>query len=420
MVALWPDPPYAIAMNETRPETRADAEALDRDDPLADRRALFALPEGVIYLVGHSLGAPAKAALQRVSTAAGEDWARGLVGSWNAAGWIDWPKTVGGRIAPLIGAREDDVVVCDSVSVNLFKLAGAALPRAMARSIAVEEDEFPTDQYIAEGLARTVGTLVRKLPAGAGRAGLSEGGVLIKSAVNYRTAAVADIKAYEDAAYAHGGVIVWDLSHAAGVLPLALRDAGACFAAGCTYKYLGGGPGAPAFVYVRDDVAREATNPIPGWLGHRSPFAFSPDYQPAAGVERFVSGTPPILSLAALDGAIDAFAGIDLTVAAHKARALGELALARGASMGLVPASPPPGDRGGHVSLRHEDGYAIVQALAAEGVLADFRAPDTIRFGFAPLTLRFVDVWDAMDRLEAVLRERRWDRPEFRVRSKVT
>lgn len=402
------------------PQTSAEAARFDDDDPLASRRAHFDLPEGVTYLVGHSLGPASHSALSRVEACAREEWAEGLVRSWNSAGWIDLGKTVGRRLAPLIGAEAESVIVCDSVSVNLFKLAIAALPLVRTRSISIEDETFPTDQYIAESAAATAGALLRKMPQGTASAALREGGVLIKSAVNYRTGRVANIEELEAEARGAGAMIIWDLSHAVGVVPLALRKSGAKIAAGCTYKYLNGGPGAPSFLYAHEDVAERLETPIRGWLGHQSPFAFSSDYQPADGVGRFVAGTPPILSLSALDGALDAFENVDLADALQKSRALGELCLMRGEACGLQPASPPAAERGGHVSLRHTEGYAIVQALAAEGVLADFRTPDTIRFGLSPLFLSYTEVWRAMDVLAAVMAEGRWDQPAFKTRAKVT
>ncbi|MEM1379988.1 MAG: hypothetical protein AAGH41_05100 [Pseudomonadota bacterium] len=407
-------------MSKTPPITRDEAQVLDAADPLGRCRALFTLPEGVIYLVGHSLGPATFSSLKRVGEAAGTEWSKGLVGSWNSAGWIDMAARVGDKIAPLIGAEPGDVAVCDSVSVNLFKLAAAALPLARSRSICVEDDEFPTDQYVAEGLAQLSSTLFRRLPAGSAMAALSEGCVLIKSAVNYRSGEIANMRSFERQAQASGGVVIWDLSHATGVVPVHLGEVQARFAAGCTYKYMNGGPGAPSFIFVRRDAASAVRNPIPGWLGHAAPFAFSKDYQPADGVLRFIAGTPGILSLAALDGALDAFEDVTLTDALEKARVLGDLCLLCGAEAGLLPASPDRSVRGGHVSLRHENGYAIVRALAAEGVMADFRTPDTIRFGLSPLFLSYTEVWEAMDRLATIMEERRWDQDHFKVQAKVT
>ncbi|GGY40139.1 kynureninase [Parvularcula lutaonensis] len=403
------------------PTSRAEAEALDAADPLAPARARFRLPEGVTYLVGHSLGPATEMAIARAEKTATEEWANGIVRSWNTAGWIDLGQSVGARIARLIGAKPEEVVVCDSVSVNLFKLAVAALPLAKERRVMVEDDEFPTDQYMTGGIARTTGAAFDHLPAGEGIEALAKGGVLIKSAVNYRTAEIIDMAAFEQEARRTGAVIVWDLSHAGGIVPVKLNDSGALFATGCTYKYMNGGPGAPSYLYVAAGIVGEVHTPLPGWLGHAQPFAFSKEYQPAEGVSRFVAGTPTILSLSALDGALDAFDGIEIGAVHGKAQALGDLCSMQAATFGLTLGSPAAGERrGGHVSLRHQEGYAVTQALAARGILSDFRTPDTIRFGLSPLFLRYTDVWDTVAALGDILEHRLWDRPEFKVRAKVT
>lgn len=404
------------------PTTREQCEARDRTDPLAAARAAFALPEGVIYLDGHSLGPATHAALKRVQTAAQEEWARGLIRSWNDAGWFDLPRTVGAKLARLIGARPDEVIVTDSVSVNLFKLATAALPLARGLVVIVEDSEFPTDQYVAEGIAGLTGAELKRVGVGEGADVLAHtGGVLIKSVVNYRTSLVEDIAAAELIAAKAGGVIVWDLSHATGVLDLELNAHGAKLATGCTYKFVNGGPGAPGFVYARGDVAARMQSPVSGWFGHAAPFAFDAGYRPLEGVGRFAAGTPGVLSLSALDAALSAFDGVIMSDIAAKARALGDLVAARTAALGLESISPADSlQRGGHVSVRHAEGYAVTQTLIARDIIPDFRAPDAIRFGVAPLYVRFVDVWDAMDQLANILATRAWDRPEFMRRAAVT
>ena len=412
-------------MTQTAPplaRSRTDCEALDRADTLAAARGRFALPEGVIYLDGHSLGPATHGALARVDQAARTEWADGLIRSWNTAGWIDLPRSVGAKLARLIGVAAEDVIVADSVSVNLFKLAAAALPLAKSRTVIVEASEFPTDQYVAEGLSRIAGAQMMRVEADQGIAALERtGGVLIRSVVNYRTSEVLDVSASERIASVSGGLIVWDLSHATGVLDLQLAKDGARLATGCTYKFLNGGPGAPAFVYVKSDLAERMQSPISGWFGHADPFAFDAGYVPRAGVSRFAAGTPGVLSLSALDTALDAFAGITLGDVAAKACALGNLVIARTEAMGLEAISPKDaGRRGGHVSVRHADGYAVVQALIARGIIPDFRAPDAMRFGLAPLYVRYVDVWDAMDQLADILETRAWDTPAFHARAAVT
>ena len=403
------------------PDSLEAARERDAADPLAAARERFDLPDGEVYLVGHSLGPQSDAARARLAHAQAH-WAEDIVGAWNTASWIEMPMRVGARLARLIGVEPGTVTVCDSVSVNLFKLVGALVSRGDGRStIVVESGEFPTDQYILERLAGLVGCGFVRAEPGEGARHLGPGTVLVRSLVDYRTAELADIVGLEAKARAAGAEIVWDLSHATGVLDLRLQDDGARYAVGCTYKYLCGGPGAPAFIYVAPSVADTLRSPLEGWLGHVRPFAFEPTYTPAPGVERFVAGTPPILSMAALDGALDMLIGVDLAEVEAKARALGDMCLAAFARLGLPSASPPIGiRRGGHVAFTHPEGYAVSRALAARGVRCDFRTPDTIRFGLSPLTLGYADVWRALAALDAVLAGEEFTRPEFQTRAKVT
>ncbi len=400
--------------------SRQEALALDRQDPLAALRAQFDLPDGVIYLDGNSLGPPPRAALSRLAETAAAHWGRDLIKSWNSAGWIDLPKRCGAKIAALIGAAAGDVIVCDSVSVNIFKLA-SALMKQHPGALAYEHDEFPTDGYILQGLASLTGApLIKREPGEPANAFKDNVSVLIKSAVHYKTAAVVDIAAWEAEAAKSGAVIIWDLSHAAGVIDINLEGAGARYAVGCGYKYLNGGPGAPAFVFVARAAAQSLDQPLSGWMGHARPFDFGGDYAPAAGVGRFACGTPPILSLASLDAALDVFDGVEMAAIEHKAKALGDIFLARAEALGLESVSPGADERrGGHVSLKFADGYAVVQALIARGVIGDFRTPDLMRFGFAPLYLRYADIWDAADALEEVLRSESWRDPTFAARKAV-
>jgi kynureninase len=408
--------------NPETPKTRAECEALDRADPLAPLRERFTLPAGVVYLDGHSLGPATYAALARVAETASKAWAEGLIRSWNDAGWFDLPRTVGAKLSRLIGVAADEVIVTDSVSVNLFKLATAALAAARHPTIIVEESEFPTDQYIAEGVAGAARASLMRVGADQGAEALSRtGGVLIKSIVNYRTSLVSDVVEHERASSRSGGLIVWDLSHATGVIDLSLGAQGARLATGCTYKFLNGGPGAPAFVYARRDLASKLRSPISGWFGHVQPFAFVSGYAPTDGAARFAAGTPGVFSLAALDAALATFDGVDMRAIAAKARRLGDLVIAKAEALGLEAISPRENSlRGGHVSIRHEEGYAIVQALIARGIIPDFRAPDAMRFGVSPLFLRHIDVWDGMEQLSDVLATRAWDLPEFKRRAAVT
>ncbi|MEM8771547.1 MAG: aminotransferase class V-fold PLP-dependent enzyme [Pseudomonadota bacterium] len=399
---------------------RNQAEAADETDPLRKARRHFKIPAGVIYLDGNSLGPPPRSALDRLQTAADNEWRNGLIRSWNDACWIDLPAVCGKRIAALIGVEPDDVLVADSVSTNIFKLAGA-LWRQKGGAIAVSDDEFPTDGYILQGLSGLTGAKLISFNEQDDPFQDQTVKILVKSAAHYKTAAIADIEQWERRACAADAAIIWDLSHATGVLDLRLKNAGAAFAVGCGYKYLNGGPGAPAFVYAAKDQANALEQPLSGWMGHAAPFDFAQPYRPADGVRRFACGTPPILSLSALAGALEIFDQLDLAALEAKARALGDLFLARTERMGLTSVSPGAGQpRGGHVSVKFENGYAVVQALIAHGVIGDFRAPDLMRFGFSPLFLRYADVWDAADILENVLTSEEWRKPEFRKKQTVT
>lgn len=409
-------------MSYTLPDSRHAAETLDEHDILGHAHDFFDLPNGKVYLVGHSLGPATHNALDALEMAGGRSWRNELVKAWNSASWFDLPQTVGNKIARLIGANEGEVLIADSVSLNLYKLASAARTLARTSTLIVEEDEFPTDQYIIEALAALAGADFMRVAPGEGlNTAEATGGVLVLSAVNYRSAEIRDIADAERRAQAGGGVIVWDLSHATGVIALDMKASGARLATGCTYKYLNGGPGAPAFLYIDQSLTARLSTPLPGWMGHARPFAFEPSYDPANNIRRFASGTPPILSLAALSGALEVFEGIDIGLVHAKARALGDLVIERAKGMGLEVTSPEDAAcRGGHVSFTHPHGYEVVQALINRGVLADFRAPETIRFGVSPLYLRFTEVWDAMDDLKDILDHDAWDDPAYRQRDAVT
>jgi kynureninase len=403
--------------------SRADAEALDRADPLARHRDDFLLPDGVIYLDGNSLGPLTRAARERVERALRHEWGEGLIRSWNSAGWIDLPRTVAAKIAPLIGARAEDVRVTDSTSVNLFKVLSAALGKQAGRRVILSEPgNFPTDLYIASGVGAMHGAEL-VLAEDVTAALTDDVAVLMVTEVDYRTGRRHDMAAVTAAAHAAGALTVWDLAHSAGAFPVDLTGADADFAVGCGYKYLNGGPGAPAFVWVAPPH-QEAVQPLSGWFGHAAPFAFEPVFRPAPGMDRFLTGTAPVLSMSALDAALDTFAGVDLAVVREKSVALGELMIERvearcGGALAL--ASPrEAARRGSQASFRHPNGYAIMQALIAAGVIGDFRAPDILRFGFTPLYTRFADVYDAVEILAGIVKAGSWDRPEFHRRAAVT
>src|SRR6185503_17269114 len=399
---------------------------LDRADPLAAVREKFVLPRGVVYLDGNSLGPLPKATTAAVVHVVEREWGEGLIRSWNAAGWIDAPAKIGDKIARLIGARPGEVIVADSTSVNLFKVLASALDLAQGRRVVVSEAEnFPTDLYMMEGLIALLGGrhVLRVVPArDIGAAIDAETAVLALTHVNYRSGAMHDMAALSRLAHERGALAIWDLSHSAGAMPLDVSGAGADFAVGCGYKYLNGGPGAPAFVYVAERHHEEFRQPLSGWLGHAEPFAFEGGYRPAAGIARCLVGTPPILSLVALDVGVDLLLECDLEAVREKAVRLPDLFIwlveQRCAAHGLILVSPREGAaRGSQVSFRHPQGYPVMQALIARGMIGDFRAPDILRFGLGPLYLRYVDLWDAVTALAEVLDTKAWDDPTFHRRS---
>ena len=395
-------------------------------DPFARTRALFELPEGVIYLDGNSLGPLPRAARERAAGVVAEEWGRLLIRGWNEAGWIDLPARVGERIGRLIGAEPGSVRAADSTSVNLFKALSAALAlRPGRRTILSDTGNFPTDLYVAQRLAEALGRghVLRAVePEAVAGAIDKDVAVLMLTEVDYRTGRRHEMAALTARAQAAGALTVWDLAHSAGALPVDLAGAGADFAVGCGYKYLNGGPGAPAFLYAAPRWQDAAAPALAGWMGHAAPFDFVPDYAPATGMDRMQVGTPPILSLSALDAALEVWEGVDLAALRARSIALSEsFVTALEGREDLVLASPrDPQRRGSQVSFRHPQGYAVMQALIARGVIGDFRAPDLIRFGFAPLYNTPQEVARAAAILAEVLETAAWDRPEHRRRARVT
>lgn len=408
--------------------TRQDCFDRDVSDPLASVRARFRLPDGLIYLDGNSLGALPSAAADAVRLAVERQWGGDLIASWNKHGWIGLPQRVGGKIARLIGADPDEVIAADSVSVNLFKLAAAGVAaQGERRVVLIEGGDFPTDLYILQGLAGMMPEVeLRVVSPGGIEATLDDRVALVLlSHVHYRSGAVRDMARLSAAIRAVGALSLWDLSHSAGVLDVDLNRDGADLAAGCGYKYLNGGPGAPAWLFVARRHQASLHNPLSGWMGHARPFDFVEDYEPAAGIDRWLCGTPPILSLTALDAALDAFDGVDMAAARARAGMLGGLFIdrveARCAGKGLSLASPrEAGARGGQVSFQHPHGWAVMQNLIARGVIGDFRGPDVIRFGFAPLYVRRVDVWDAVEILSEILGSESWRDARYETVAAVT
>ncbi len=401
------------------------ARKLDAADPLAFARERFDLPDGVIYLDGNSLGAMPRGAPEKL-LATQEQWRDDLIASWNMHDWIDWPVRIAAKLAPIVGARPSELLIADSTSVCLFKLlAAAARARLGRRTILSQQRNFPTDLYVAQGVAEMLGLILKSVPADEVLGAIDRDTAVISlTHVDYRAALIHEMRAINDAARAAGALVVWDLSHSAGAIELDLNGTGCDLAVGCGYKYLNGGPGAPAFLYVAERLQEELRNPLQGWMGHAAPFAFVDDYQPARGILKFLTGTPSILSLAALEAGLDTFEGIAMRDLQSKSGKLSQLFIdeveARCGDEVRLASPRDPAQRGSHVVFAHPEGYAVMQALIARGVIGDFRAPDLMRFGFAPLYNRFADMVRAAEILAEILASREWDQPRFKAKAKVT
>ena len=410
--------------------------ARDAADPLRSLRDNFVLNPDEVYLDGNSLGVLPRATAARMQDVIAQEWGCGLIRSWNTAGWIDLPQRVGNKIARLVGAAEGELIVADSTSVNLDKAlsAACALARQAGRGgkrIVSERSNFPTDLYIAESLAREQGFTLDLIEPDDILGTLDDTvAVLLLTHVNYRTGRMHDMAGITAAAHRAGALTIWDLAHSAGAVPVDLNGADADFAIGCGYKYLNGGPGAPAFVWVHRRHAEAATQPLSGWMGHAAPFAFTTGYAPAPGINRFLCGTPPLLSLSALECGVDSMLAAEplggMAALREKSLALTQLFIelveSRCAGHGLELASPRDGaQRGSQVCFSLPDGaYAIVQALIARGVIGDFRAPDILRFGFTPLYTSYMDVWRSVEQLRQVLEGGEWREARFAQRAAVT
>ena len=404
--------------------TLAEARAADAADPLRPLRDRFHLPEGLVYLDGNSLGPLPRNVAAHQREVIVEQWGEELIRSWNSRDWIGMPQRVGAMIAPLIGAQPHEVLVCDSTSVNLFKLLAAAARLSERKTLLSESGNFHTDLYVADGVADLMGLSLEVAP----RARVEERigpdtNLLLLTHVHYKTAERFDMARITARARAAGATTVWDLSHSVGAVPLHLNEAGAELAIGCGFKYLNGGPGAPAFLYVAEHLQERLVSPLRGWMGHAEPFAFIDDYRPAAGIDRFLAGTPPILGLAALESALEAFDGVTLERLWTKSIALFDVLY------GLMEQKCPdfacitprgPEQRGSHISFSHPHAFEICQALIAANVIGDFRAPDVIRFGLTPLYLGFEDLWVGVDRLARIMASETWREPRYAVRGKVT
>ena len=411
--------------------TRNDCLTLDQQDPLAHLRNEFDLPDGVIYLDGNSLGARPKAALARAQTAVAEEWGKDLIRSWNKAGWFDLPARLGNKLAPLVGAAADELVVTDSTSINLFKLLAAALrmqaenpATASRRVIVTERSNFPTDIYIAQGLTSWLDRgyslrlvdKVEDIPTAIDQ----DVAVVMFTHVNYRTGYQHDMRAITELTHAKGALMLWDLAHSAGAVPVDLNGVQADFAIGCTYKYLNGGPGSPAFAWVAKRHHAQFRQPLSGWWGHAAPFAMQPHFEPTSGIRQALCGTQPVVSLALVECGLDVFG--KTTIAAIRAKSLAltdlfiKLVEEKCADHPLTLVTPREhARRGSQVSIAHPHGYAVMQALIARGVIGDYREPEIMRFGFTPLYTSFADVWDAAEILRDILDNKRYDVSEKRV-----
>lgn len=393
------------------------------DHPWADYRARFALQGDAIYLLGHSLGPAPRASIDAVQRTASQDWAHGLAASWNTAGWMEAGARIGAKIAPLIGAHADEVHVCDSVTVNLFKLAGAARMHSARAGFVIEEGAFPTDSYALEGVLSAIGGYALLAP----RDGLIDAitddtAAVIATEVDFRSGARLHLPTLCAAARSKGALSLIDLSHSVGAVDVNLGRDGVDLAVGCGYKYLNGGPGAPSFVYIARAWHGRLQTPLPGWMGHVAPFAFEPEFSAAPGARGFASGTPPILAMTAFEAALDAFADVDRVAAAERAHALGERFAAAlddvAAPHGLERVTPA--SRGAHLAYRFEEGFALKEALIAAGVIGDFRTPDILRFGFSPLTLSVADIDRAADIVRTTLIQETWRAYAQKQRPAVT
>lgn len=408
--------------------SRVDMQDADARDTLAFARSRFDLPEQGVYLDGNSLGALPRDTPAAVADLVQRQWGRDLISSWNRHDWIGMPARLGAKIAPLVGAEADEVIVCDTTSVNLFKLIASALEaRPGRRTILSEAGNFPTDLYMAQGVVRMRGDASLRLVDADGIVAAidDDTAVVVLSHVHYRSGRLHDMAAITEAAHARGALMLWDLSHSAGAVAVELDRCDVDLAVGCGYKYLNGGPGAPAFLFIAGRLQHTLHSPLSGWMGHAAPFAFEDGYRPGDGLARFLCGTPSVIGMAALECGLAQFADIDLAAMFAKSRALGGLFIRLMtqdcSGCGFVLASPEDdASRGSHVSYAHDEAYAICQALIAHGVVGDFRAPDLLRTGFSPLYTAYVDVFDAVAAIREVMAGRDWDRPEYRTKARVT
>ncbi|MEM1121605.1 MAG: kynureninase [Bacteroidota bacterium] len=409
--------------------TQVHCRTLDQQDPLAHLQDAFHLPKGKINMDGNSLGSLPKTTLEKLTGVVNREWREGMIASWSEAGWFDSPIRVGNKIAPLIGANTGEVLVADTTSINIYKALCAALHLNKSRHVMLSEaGNFPTDLYMMQGISTfSDGKLQAKVvePEAIFDALDESIAVLLLTQVHYKTAAIKDMKAITQRAHEKGILVIWDLSHSVGSIEVQLNDCEVDFAVGCGYKFLNGGPGAPAFIYVAERHQQEALVILAGWMGHQDPFAFTEDYQPAPSIARFRCGTPGILGMAALENGVDLFAKTDLKALRTKALQLSRLFIQlmeqECANFGFTLASPKDDNRrAGHVAYRHEQGHGIYQAIKKRGIISDFRTPDILRFGITPMYLRFQDIFQVVQVIKEVMATEAWDNPAYQIRAAIT
>jgi kynureninase len=407
--------------------TRTHFEILDQNDSLAPMRDEFSLQDGLIYLDGNSLGVLPKATATHLSEVIQQQWGVDLIRSWNCNQWMQKPTELGDKIGRLVGAKAGQMLVCDTTSINIFKLAAAAVKMRPDRTkLITETGNFATDLYLLQGLAQLLGDRVHvvALPRDQVLDAIDDDTALVLlTHTHFKTGTLWDMPAVTQLAQQHGALMMWDLSHSVGAMPIHLDKVNADLAVGCTYKYLNGGPGSPAFVYVAKRHLSEFEQPLTGWLGHAKPFDFEDDYQGAAGIQQAMCGTPPVLANAALEVALDVMLKADMNEVRRKSQHMGNLfiQLIEQRCPWFELASPIDDDqRGSQVSLIHSQGYAIVQALIERNIVGDFRAPDNLRFGFTPLYLKYVDLWDTVEALADIMANELWNQPQFLSKQAVT
>ena len=411
--------------------TREDFTSLDKIDPLAKVRDEFSLPQNLIYFDGNSLGPLPKCTIHTLETMIQKEWGNGLIGSWNKENWINMPLELGNKIAPLVGAKLGEVIVVDSTSVNLFKVLTSALLLNKNRRVIVSEAEnFPSDLYILEGVNKMFGESYERHLIEEGDYEIDKyidtsTAVVMLSHVNYKTGRISDIKRITSIAHEKGALVIWDLSHSVGVMPLYLHDCGVDFAVGCTYKHLNGGPGAPGFLYVHKSLIEKVSQPLTGWMGHIQPFEFVVNYQPANDICKYICGTPPIIAYKAIESGLTVFEQVSMNVVREKSIKLSEMFIQlmqqECIKFGFELFSPRNAEqRGSQVSFTHGNGFSIMQTLISHSVVGDFRQPNILRFGFSPLYMRFEDVWDAVICLREIMQTKEWQSEQFNKRGYVT